>query len=294
MQQAFGFLVTGIVVGAFYGLLALAMQVVYASSRMVNFAQGNFVLAGSFAMSLLAGTLGAPIWLAVVIIVIAGAAAGAAFEVLAIHPLFRRPDTTPMTGTLCTVAAGAALTGLLLLAFGTQPRSVPSLFGSRSFQLAGVAVTAQDLCMIASALVVVVALQVFLKGTWIGRGLTAAAQNREGATVVGIETQTMVTVAFALSGVVTFVAGALIGPTIGAQAEYGATTYILPGFTAALLGGLGSPFSSALGGVALGVATAYIDGFLGGTYEAIWLFAVLALGLYLRPHGLFGRRRVVQ
>jgi len=279
-------LATGLVVGSFYGLVAIAMQIVHGSTRILNFAQGDFVTAGALVMVTLVSIPWLNVWTALPILVIIAFVFGVVFDTCVIRPTRSQP---PIISSLATVAGGAILRGLLLLVYGRSTYSVKPFLGEYRVNIGSAFITSQDLLMLVGAAAILLSLVVFFQFTWLGKGMRATAQNPEGALVVGVNPQVVRMIAFGASASVSAVAGALIAPIIGARFDLG-FGLVLPAFTAAVLGGLGSAAGAVAGGLSLGVVGAYLDGILGSEVRAIWLLGALLVLLYLRPYGLLGKR----
>ena len=278
------YLVSGVAVGAFYALVALSMQVTFSASRVLNFAQGELVVTGGFLMYTFTHDWHVNPWLALPLTVVGGALVGAVFELVVIHGLRAYAFAV---GTLATVAAGAALRGLYMIWFGVDARAVQPLSRHKPIHFGHVLLTFSNLIMIVATVLALALLFGLSARSWIGRAMRAASSNPEGALVVGIKPSVVRLVAFGLSGAISAFAGGLIVPTVGVAYDAG-LTFVLAGFTGALLGGLASPLGAVAGGLALGIVTSVADGEFGSRYEAVWILLVLVLVLYLRPSGLLG------
>ncbi len=276
---------TGVVVGCFYALVATALQVAFGATRILNFAQGEFAVAGMFALWSLSVGLHLNLWLSLVLVVVIGFIVGVAFEFVAVRPL---GGGSEVTAAIATFAGGIALRGIYSLPYGSESRGVPPFLAAGPFTLGSVVVSSQSLVVVVGAVLALVLVYAFQRWTWTGRAMVATAENRNGAAVIGIDPRTMSSLAFGLNGSISALAGALMVPVFGARYDFG-LNFALVAFIAGVLGGLTSSVGAATGGLILGIIVSLIAAVFGSGFNATWLLVLLALVLYVRPHGLFGR-----
>jgi branched-chain amino acid transport system permease protein len=282
----------GLTTGAVYAAVALALVLIWRSTRIVNFAQGGMMTITTFLAYTVVGH-GGSYWLALAVAVLSGLVLGAVVERVLIRPVESRP---PLDAVVVTFGLYVLLQGLAGMIFGGTPRSYPPGFGITGFQVDGhqILFSPNDLWVVLIVLGIMAGLAVVFRRTSLGLRMRAAAFAPEVARLLGVRVGRMLTVGWALAAAVGAVAGVLIAPsTFVSPSGFDAT--LVFGFTAAVIGGLDSPPGAVIGGLLLGLALSYVSGYLGSDIVTLATFVVLILVLMVRPHGLLGtgvRRRV--
>jgi len=280
------FFCTGLTIGSIYALIALGFTIIYNASGIVNFAQGGFVMLGALlavSLSLAGVPLPACVVLSALLVTITGCALERAF----IRPLAGRPVITPI---IVTIGASILLEGLAMLIWGKDALPLNPLPGPPVLTVASAIVPFQSVWVLGVSVLLMVGLRLFFDRTLIGRAMRANAANRQGALLVGINPGRVVLLSFALSAGLGALAGALIAPITLASYDMG-TMLGLKGFSAAILGGLGSSPGAILGGLLLGLLESFAAGFISSGYKDAVAFVVLLLVLFVRPAGLLGWRK---
>ncbi|WP_458756966.1 branched-chain amino acid ABC transporter permease [Afipia sp. TerB] len=287
MAEFFQFLASGLTVGAVYALVALGFTLIYNASDVVNFAQGEFVMLGGM-VTVFVSAAGVPLPLAAVIAVAVAVVVGLLLYWLAIEPA---RGASAVTLIIITIGASILLRGIAAIVFDKQFHKLPSFSGDTPVNILGAAVQPQSFWVIGGAAVIVVLLYVFLEKTVLGKAVLATAANRLAAKLVGINTATVVALAFGGSAAIGAIAGILITPITLTNYDAG-TLLALKGFAAAMLGGMGNPLGAVAGGVLLGLLESFGAGYISSTYKDAFAFIVILLVLVAMPQGLFGRRIV--
>ncbi len=287
MPEFVQFLVSGLTVGAVYALVALGFTLVYNASDVVNFAQGEFVMLGGM-VTVFATAAGVPLPLAAVLAVCVAIVVGLLLYWLAIEPA---RDASPVTLIIITIGASILLRGAAQILFDKQFHKLPSISGDTPVNLLGAAIQPQSFWVLGGTAVIVILLYVFLERTVLGKAVLATAANRLAARLVGINTATVMALAFGGSAAIGAVAGILITPITLTSYDVG-TMLALKGFAAAMLGGIGNPLGAVAGGLLLGLLEAFGVGYISSTYKDAFAFIVILLVLFAMPQGLFGRRTV--
>lgn len=287
MPEFVQFLVSGLTVGAVYALVALGFTLVYNASDVVNFAQGEFVMLGGM-VTVFTTAAGVPLPLAAVIAVCVAVVVGLLLYWLAIEPA---RDASPVTLIIITIGASILLRGAAQILFDKQFHKLPSISGDTPINLLGAAVQPQSFWVLGGTAVIVLLLYVFLERTVLGKAVLATAANKLAARLVGINTATVMALAFGGSAAIGAVAGILITPITLTSYDVG-TLLALKGFAAAMLGGMGNPLGAVAGGLLLGLLEAFGVGYISSTYKDAFAFIVILLVLFAMPQGLFGRRTV--
>lgn len=282
----------GLTSGAVYAAVALALVLIWRSTRIVNFAQGGMMMITTF-LGYTVVSHGGSYWLALAVAIAAGLVLGAVVERVLIRPVAKRP---PLDAVVVTFGLLVGLQGVAGMVFGGTPQSYPPAFSIAGFQAGGrqVLFSPNDLWIVGVVLAVMVVLAVVFRRTSAGLRMRATAFAPEVASLLGVRVGRMLTVGWALAAVVGAVAGVLIAPsTFVSPTAFDAV--LVFGFTAAVIGGLDSPPGAVVGGVALGLVLSFVSGYLGPDIVTLGALVVLIVVLMVRPHGLFGagaRRRV--
>lgn len=283
IQYAF----TGCTIGAIYALVAIGFSVIYNATRIVNFAQGEFVMIGAMT-AVSATTAGLPLWLAGLLGFAATAGAGIALEFTAVR--LARGATVLMLIVL-TIGASVAFRGLAQVVWDRNFHSLPAFSEMASFEILGASITPQGVWILAATLAVVIALHLFFTRSTNGKAMLAVAIDRDAAMLSGISVNRVTMIAFALAGGLGALGGILIAPVSLIHFESGVMLG-LKGFAAAILGGLGSFPGAILGGVLLGIGETFAAGYVSSAYKDALAFLVLLLVILWMPRGLLGARVV--
>ncbi len=285
MPELLQFLLSGITVGAVYALVALGFTIIYNASDVVNFAQGEFVMLGGM-MTVFSYTAGLPLPLAALIAIIVTAAIGVALYKLAIEPARGAPVVSLI---IITIGASIFIRGVTQLVFDKQIHRFPAFSGDQPILIGGATILPQSLWVIAGALAVFFCLWLFFTRTLLGRAVLATANNRVAARLVGINTNYVMTLSFAMSAAIGALAGVLVTPITLTSYDVG-LALALKGFAAAMLGGMGNPKGALVGGLLLGVLEAMTAGYISSQYKDAAAFVVIIAVLFAMPQGLFGRQ----
>lgn len=285
MSELLQFLLSGVTVGAVYALVALGFTIIYNASDVVNFAQGEFVMLGGM-ITVFAHAAGLPLPLAGLGAIVLTAALGVAMNKLAIEPARGAPVVSLI---IITIGASIFIRGATMLVFDKQIHSFPAFSGDDPIRILGATILPQSLWVIGGAVVVFIGLWLFFTRTLLGRAVLATSNNRLAAQLVGINTNFVMTLSFALSAGIGALAGVLVTPITLTSYDVG-LALALKGFAAAMLGGMGNPKGALVGGIALGLLEALTAGYLSSQYKDAAAFIVILLVLFFMPQGLFGRK----
>lgn len=286
MSELLQFLFSGLTVGAVYALVALGFTIIYNASDVVNFAQGEFVMLGGM-LTVFGYAAGLPLPLAALIAVLVTAAVGVALNKLAIQPARGAPVVSII---IITIGASIFLRGAAQVLFGKQIHRFPSFSGDAPFRIGGATILPQSLWVMAGGIAVFIALYLFFTKTLTGKAVLATSNNRLAAQLVGINTNWVMTLSFALSAGIGALAGVLITPITNTSYDVG-IALALKGFAAAMLGGMGNPKGALAGGILLGIIEAMTAGYLSSQYKDAAAFIVILAVLFIMPQGLFGAKQ---
>ena len=278
--------IAGLKNGSIYALLALGFTIVYASTNVINFAQGEFYMLGGMLAVMGFGRFGLPLVVAVPLSVLSVAGIGMLFELLAIRP---RKDAQPMALIIITVGGSLVFASLARHLFGSDALALPEFTPGPSFILAGAAIERQTMWIWGIVVATVVGMSLLYRKTRLGRAMRACMENREAARLMGIDTARVVMVSFALAAALGALAGVAVTPLTSTRFDIGAGIAV-KGFAAAILGGLGNPLAAVAGGLLLGLIEQSVIPF-SSVFKDVVALAVLLAVLFVRPQGLFSRAR---
>ncbi len=282
-------IVAGIGSGSIYALIALGFNVVFKSTGAMNFAQGEWVVMGGMVSALLFATFNS-IGLACVAAVLIVTAVGILSERLVIWPL---PRPSALLITLVSIGLAISTRSLTMLVLGKRPVGYPSFSQPTTLSFGSVTVQSQTLWVVGLTLAFLFILHVFFEWTIIGKALRAAAADRDAAAIVGVRVETTVMLSFAIAAFAGALAGAIITPLTLSSYDQG-VMFGFKGFSAAMLGGIGSLPGAIAGGIALGLLEAFGSYYISSDFKDAIAFAVLLIILFARPSGLLGRADVVK
>jgi branched-chain amino acid transport system permease protein len=282
ISQWLQLLVAGITAGAVYGLIGLGYVTVFRTSRVVNMAQGSFVMLGALLTYSFFSELGWPFWLAAPAAILVVVGVSLLMYTVVIAPIMK---VSLVAMILATIGVGLLLENLALLRWGGYGKSVPFFTGDTPFIVGGVAIRPQSLWVLALTLAVLALLHSLSNYTLLGKRMTASASNPVAAGLCGVSTRTMVLLAFGLSAAIGALGGIAIG-SLNPVSYLSGGIFGLNGFVAAILGGWGSSAGAVVGGLTLGVTQAVAIGVLPAGYKDAIAFLLLLLILYFRPSGL--------
>jgi len=278
--------VNGLVLGNLYALLAAGLALIFGVAHLINFAHGSVYMAGSYLGWFFLTQLAWPLWAALPAAMAGSALIGLVLERFAVRPFRKSARVAPL---LATLGAGMILDSLGELLFTPNPRPFPAVVPADRFALGGVSIGWLDLLILAASAASALGLFAFLKASKTGRALRATAQDAEAAQQMGVRVNRVNATAFALASALGGLAGVLVGlyynsvsPAMGFQAG-------LKGFTACVLGGLGSVPGAMAGGLVLGVSESLGVAVFGSAARNLVAFGLLLAALLLRPQGLFSR-----
>lgn len=285
MSELLQFLLSGVTVGAVYALVALGFTIIFNASDVVNFAQGEFVMLGGM-ITVFSYAAGLPLPLAALVAIAATAAVGVALNKLAIEPARGAPVVSLI---IITIGASIFLRGVAQVLFGKQIHRFPAFTGDDPIRIMGATILPQSLWVIIGGLATFGVLYVFFTRTLTGKAVLATSNNRTAAQLVGINTNWVMTLSFAMSAGIGALAGVLVTPITLTSYDVG-LALALKGFAAAMLGGMGKPAGALVGGLALGLLEAMTAGYISSQYKDAAAFVVILAVLFFMPQGLFGKK----
>ena len=284
MQEFLEFTLGGLAFGMIYAAIALSLVLIWRGTRILNYSQGGMAMFTTFvAYSVIQHT--GNYWLGFAVALASGLVLGATAERTVIRPVENKP---PMNAVIVTIGLLVLLEGVAGMIYGGQFKSFPPAFSVTGLKIGNTAlgISANDLFTAGAVLTAALLLAALFRFTSVGLRLRASAFSASVAQLLGVRVGRMLTLGWALAGLIGALAGVLVTPQTFLYPNSMDAIFVL-GFTAAVIGGLESPVGSVVGGLLLGLATSYAGGYLGSSVVDLFGLLVLILVLMVRPAGLF-------
>jgi branched-chain amino acid transport system permease protein len=286
VSQILQYIVSGATLGSTYGLTALGFTVIFNTTEIINFAQGEFVMLGGVLAVFAIRWGGLPLPAAVLLAVALTTMVGVAVDRLTIRPVRGR---SMIALIIITIGVSIVLRGTAMLIFGKDTYALPPFSGGEPLALWGASVVPQSLWVCGITFGTLIVMKLYFDRTISGKAMLACACDRKAASLMGINVDTMVTLSFGFSALMGALGGAILAPITLTSYDVGILLG-LKGFAACILGGLGNPFGAVAGGVILGILESLAAGLISSGYKDAVAFIILLALLVVRPTGLFGAR----
>ena len=288
--------VSGILIGGVYGLVAMGLSIVFGVLDIINFAHGALMTIGIYASYLLFQEYGIDPYLSLLITVPLLFVIGMGIQRFAINPVMTAPVHNQL---LLTLGIAIMIENLLLVFFSGTPRSIELPYARGSFDLGfmtldfplrifGAVVSMPKLIAFVMALILAFFLYLLIQRTWLGAAIRAAAQQPEGAELVGIDIRRIYVITFGIGAAAAGAAGGMVMPFLFVSPTAGATFNIIA-FIVVVLGGMGSIPGAIVGGLIIGLTQELGQLFVSGSSKLLGVFVVFILVLLFRPQGVFGK-----
>jgi branched-chain amino acid transport system permease protein len=299
-------LANGVLLGSVYGLIALGYSLVYGILKLLNFAHGEVYMFGAFiglgVINAFGGPTGVTAWIPLVIALMFLAAMlgcgvlGVAIERVAYRPLRSAPRIAPLISAL---GVSFFLQSTALLVFGAEYRNYETyeyVDISRGIHLGPLNVSIVRVLVIVTTVALMLALTLFVARSRLGKAIRATAFDREAAEMMGIDVDRVIVATFFLGSALAGAAGVMVGLVFYQVWHLMGFLAGLKGFTAAVVGGIGSIPGAMLGGLLIGLAEALATGYLpqGSTFQDFWVFLLLIVVMLVRPTGLLGKADITK
>ena len=280
-------LISGLSLGSIYALIALGYTMVYGIAKMLNFAHGDIIMVGAYAVIVAVMQLSLPPVIAILISIIVCAVLGVVIERLAYKPL---RQAQPLTVLITAIGVSYLLQNVALLIFGSEQKAFPTILKLLAIKLGQVTIDGITLVTLGVTAIIMIALTLFINKTKLGKAMRAVSEDKEAAGLMGISTNRTITITFAIGSALAAVASIFYGAT---YVYIKPTTGAMPGikaFTAAVFGGIGSIPGAMLGGVLLGLIEQFSKTYISTLWADAIVFGVLVLVLVVKPTGLLGKQ----
>ncbi|GAB7389353.1 branched-chain amino acid ABC transporter permease [Bacillaceae bacterium] len=282
--------ISGITFGCIYILIALAFNIVFSSSNVINFAMGEMVMVGAIISSILYAEERLPFIFTMLFTMIIVALLGIIEYFVAVRPL-RRKNATLISIVIATLGYSIVLKMLVALGIGKEERSAISPLGDNPITIGGYNILPQSILVVGLTIIILLLTWFVFNKTMLGLSIRATAFHMDGAKLMGINVEWIIALCFGVGGGIAALAGLLLAPFSYASPWIG-LTYGIFGFAATIIGGLGNWVGSIVGGLALGFLEAFATGYIGSEWGEGIALIVMLLILFIRPSGLFGSQEV--
>jgi branched-chain amino acid transport system permease protein len=283
-SQLLQYIITGITIGSIYAMVAIGFNIIYNVTEAINFAQGEFVMLGGLVMVFSRVALNIPVVFSLPLTIIVVTAVGILLDRLAIRPI-REPSVLAMI--IATIGAAFFIKGAAMFIWGKNPFDLPPFSGRNPITFWGAVVQPQSLWIVSFLVGVVILLTFFFDRTILGKALRACAVNPNASSLVGINVKYMILLSFAMSAAIGALGGIVITPISLMEYDRGAMLAV-KGFSACVLGGMGSFPGAIMGGLIIGLIESLGAGLISSGYKDVFALLVLLIVLFVKPSGLLG------
>jgi len=287
MAEFFQFVIGGLAIGSVYGLVALGFVLIFKSTDVFNFAQGDLLMVGGYLLFTMVATLHLPMIPAILAVLAAGAVIGIVLQAAVFRTMIGRPL---LTVVMVTIALSLVIRSIMQIVYGTQERTLPHTIPNDSFAFLGVRISTLDLIVMGITFLCVAAFALFFRRSKLGLQMRATAESVEASVLSGIDANRVFLVAFGIGTATAALGGVLMGNLQVVSPQL--SSLGLLAFPAAVIGGLTSIPGAVVGGLVIGVAQQLATGYISGSAANVVVYGILMLVLLTRPYGIFGRPTV--
>ncbi|MFZ1037767.1 MAG: branched-chain amino acid ABC transporter permease [Smithella sp.] len=285
-RQLFQYVLSGLSNGAIYALIGFGFAIIYNSTGIINFAQGEFVMLGGMLTVFFLAVFKLPLAAGIILAIIISTIVGVSFERLAIRPL---KNASPLSLIIITIGASIFMRGAAMLIWGKDTYALPAFSGNDPLYIAGATILPQHLWILGVTVLIIIGSRIFFNYSIAGKAMRACSYNPLAAGLVGINVKNMVMLSFAISSAIGSMAGIIIAPLTMTSYDVGIMLG-LKGFCAVIIGGMSSGLGTLMGGLLLGLLESLGAGFISASYKDAIAFIILLLILFIRPEGLFSKK----
>ena len=280
-------LIKGMSIGAIYAMLGIGFCLLWQTSRLVNFAQGEFVTVSAFLILLFYSVLKLPLFLATFMGIVAAAfVLGFVVKKILAEPLMPRGNIAFVVGT---IGLGFLVKDSLTVFVSAEALPFPAMIPQKPLHYAGAMFSSLDIWNICVAAVMIVSLHLFIRKTKPGKALQAVAQNRQAADIMGIDAQKMILLAFVINAVLAAFSATLVAPIYMVKYDMG-NELGLKAFYAAIIGGFNQVRGALLGGFLVGLIEVFTAAYISTQYKSAFVLLTLIVVILFKPEGLLGTK----
>jgi branched-chain amino acid transport system permease protein len=283
MAEFFQYVIGGLAIGSVYGLVALGFVLIFKSTDVFNFAQGDLLMVGGYLLFTMLATLTLPLIPAMLAVLAAGAVIGVVLQTVVFRSMIGRPL---LTVVMVTIALSLVIRSIVQIVYGPQERTLPTTLPNDSLEILGLRVSTLDLLVMGVTAACVLAFALFFRFSRLGLQMRATAESVEASVLSGIDANRVFLVAFGIGTATAALGGVLMGNLQVISPQLSALGLLA--FPAAVIGGLTSIPGAVVGGLTIGVIQQLATGYVSGAAANVVVYGVLMAVLLLRPYGLFG------
>jgi branched-chain amino acid transport system permease protein len=280
---------SGVALGMIYAVIAFGYQLTFATSGTLNFGQGEALMLGALVGLTCVDTLGVNYWLMIPIVCLFGAIQGSFVEIIGVRPAIK--IKSEFGWIMSTIALGIIFKNVAENVWGRDDLPFPSPLPDEPFQLLGANILPMEVLVVAGALLMMLLVEWFNRKTIYGKAVVATSNDRDAASLMGINTGVVIMFSYALSSMTAAFAGVLIAPLTLTGASMGSSLG-LKAFAVAIIGGLTSGVGIVVGGLILGITETMTGFYISTGYKDVPGLLLLLLVLAFKPSGLFGKTAI--
>ena len=283
------YLINGISLGSVYAIIALGYTMVYGIAKMLNFAHGDIIMVGGFAVFTITTTLGLPPVVGILVAVVICTLLGLTIERIAYKPL--RNAASPLAVLITAIGVSYLLQNLALLIFGANTKSFTSVVKFSGIKLAdgAINITGESIVTILSCIIIMIALTLFVNKTKAGQAMLAVSEDKGAAQLMGINVNGTIALTFAIGSALAAIAGVLLCSSYPSLTPYTGAMPGIKAFVAAVFGGIGSIPGAMIGGILLGIIEIFGKAYISSQMADAIVFGVLIIILLVKPTGILGK-----
>ena len=283
------YLISGISLGSIYAIIALGYTMVYGIAKMLNFAHGDIIMVGGFAIFTMVSTLGMAPMVGILTAIVVCTVLGVTIEFVAYRPL---RGASSLAVLITAIGVSYLLQNLALLIFGSNARQFTSVVTVPGLKLAGgrLSISGETIVTIVVCIVIMAGLTGFINKTKVGQAMLAVSEDRGAATLMGINVNRTIAITFAIGSALAAIAGALLCSTYPSLTPYTGSMPGIKAFVAAVFGGIGSIPGALIGGIILGVVENLSKAYISSQLSDAIVFSLLIIILLVRPTGILGKK----
>ena len=289
LMSFISYLINGISLGSVYAIIALGYTMVYGIAKMLNFAHGDVIMVGAFAVFTIVSTMGLPVWLGILISILVCTVLGVVIERVAYKPL--RNAASPLAVLITAIGVSYLLQNVALLVFGANAKSFTSVVPFEGLKLAGgqLIISGETIVTILACIIIMIVLTLFVNKTKAGQAMLAVSEDKGAAQLMGINVNGTIALTFAIGSALAAIAGVLLCSAYPSINPYTGSMPGIKAFVAAVFGGIGSIPGAMIGGILLGIIEIFGKAYISSQMADAIVFAVLIVVLLVKPSGILGK-----
>ena len=282
------YLINGVSLGSVYAIIALGYTMVYGIAKMLNFAHGDIIMIGAYAVYVIVSVLGLPVWLGIIVSVVLCTVLGILIEKIAYKPL---RNSSPLAVLITAIGVSYFLQNVALIIFGANTKSFASVVSVPAIALDNgqITITGETSTTIVCCLIIMVCLMLFIKKTKTGQAMLAVSEDKGAATLMGIDVNKTISITFAIGSALAAIAGMLMCSVYPSLTPYTGAMPGIKAFVAAVFGGIGSIPGALIGGILLGIIENLSKAYISSQVADAIVFGVLIVVLLVKPTGILGK-----